>query len=94
MKIQLDETYRLETDAYNYTLLEHKISQKKNAKKTEYYDPLAYYDSIINLSRGILNHEVKKSTVDDINKVCQVLEDCATRICNSIEKVLEEEKKK
>ena len=66
--MKIGSKYKIESDKLNITLLERKVSKK--TRKT-YWHPIAYFGTLCNALKGLVDLELNKTELKDLETVCK-----------------------
>lgn len=82
--LRIAKEYYLDSDSYNFTLYERKISQSGKTKGEEYFKALGYYGSIKNLYEAIIQREVSDDLglIENMNKIINLMEEIKDGLSN------------
>lgn len=75
--IRIDDTYRVEVDSYNYTLIQHAPETKTHDVVIGYYPSL--HHALIGLKREKVATELDELTIDDYINALRKLENWVAR---------------
>lgn len=86
--LRIAKEYYLDSDSYNFTLYERKISQGEKNKGKEYFKALGYYGSIKILYEAIIQREVSDDLglIENMNKIINLMEEIKDGLSNIIPK--------
>lgn len=82
--LRIAKEYYLDSDSYNFTLYERKISQGEKNKGKEYFKVLGYYGSIKTLYEAIIQSEVSDDLglIENMNKIINLMEEIKDGLSN------------
>ena len=74
--IKLTNKYYLDTDSYNYILIEKTIVQKEDSKNygKETFKNIAYYGNVESLYAGLIEREIKENVelLGNVEKIIEI----------------------
>ena len=80
INVKVNDNYRITSDNYQY-ILEEKYKSKKGEEK---FKAIGYYSNFKDLSKSMLNREIKKSSCMSVLEIEKTIEKFAKDVANSI----------
>lgn len=80
LKIHLTDKYQITADSFQYILQEKSISESRN----DYEKNIAYYGTLEQLVKGLLEREIKSSAVEQIAQLSVRVNRLARKMASSI----------